>query len=390
MTHILHTADWMGTAKEERKWAGVDGLRGTAILAVLICHYSSLLPKTHPLLGVLENGWAGVDLFFVISGFLITGILLDAKGKGHYFRNFYVRRILRIFPIYYALLAGILSVLVVCRFARGISADSRQLWDGQAWLWTYTGNVWMARQQVWSTAADVVMPLWSLSVEEQFYLVWPVIVFWLSRRALMGICIGVMAGAAILRFALTACGTGYFAIYVWAPTRADSLAAGALMALLIRAPGGEQLARKPANYAGIIAAMLLLILCQGFDPIHHPWLRDGLYSILAVLFAVILFWSIDRGSLGGMAKRFYELRILRAAGGYSYGIYLFHMPILYLSGMAARRLGFYDPTQPNWVGAMTLIAFNAVLTLAIALASFHLYEKRFLRLKRYFRHDAGE
>src|SRR5688500_2691132 len=99
-------------AAERKRWTGIDGLRGTAILGVLVCHYSSLLPQHLPWVGVLVQGWAGVDLFFVISGFLITGILFDAKGTPSYFRNFYARRTLRIFPLYYGFLALMLIVLL--------------------------------------------------------------------------------------------------------------------------------------------------------------------------------------------------------------------------------------------------------------------------------------
>src|SRR4051812_43084837 len=105
-----------------RHWPGLDGLRGTAILAVLLCHYSALFPATPTFPGVLVNGWAGVDLFFVISGFLITGILLDSKSSPNYFRNFYARRVLRIFPLYYAFLAAYLIVLAM------VAGGSNRAW----------------------------------------------------------------------------------------------------------------------------------------------------------------------------------------------------------------------------------------------------------------------
>jgi peptidoglycan/LPS O-acetylase OafA/YrhL len=125
------------------------------------------------------------------------------------------------------------------------------------------------------------------------------------------------------------------------------------------------------------------------DPIHHPWLRSFFYSALAVFFAVLLFWSIDPHSLFGIPKRFYENRVLRTIGGYSYGIYIVHLPLMYFFEAAASHGGLYDPKDATWSAALALIAFNAILAFSIALASFHLYEKQFLKMKRHFPENTG-
>src|SRR5205085_823517 len=200
------------------------------------------------------------------------------------------------------------------------SPDTQLLWHAEPWLWTYTGNYWMAMQGTWNAWTEMIMPLWSLSVEEQFYLLWPLVIFSFSPGTLIRICAGVMIGALALRLVLTASGVNYFTLYVLTPTRADALAAGALLALLLRLPDGEQLVRKLLKYAGPAALVLVLALSAGMDPIHHPWLRNFFYSALAVYFAVLHFWSIDPHSLCGIPKRFYEKRFLRTMGGYSYGI----------------------------------------------------------------------
>jgi peptidoglycan/LPS O-acetylase OafA/YrhL len=361
-------------------WPALDGLRGTAILAVLICHYSALLPKSASWTGVLQNGWAGVDLFFVLSGFLITDILFDAKGTRHYFRNFYARRVLRIFPLYYGFLAALLLVLLFS----GMAEWSRQLRAAQPWLWTYTVNFWIPAQTKWNDGSDSIMPLWSLSVEEQFYLVWPLVVFCFSLRALIRICMGIMVGALLLRLILAAHGTSWFALYTWTPTRADSLAAGALLALLMQPPDAARKLRKIAGYGAVIAGLLLLLACPGFDPTRHPWLRDFLYSLLAIFFAVILFWSIDPGSLRGLPMRFYERQILRIIGRYSYGIYVLHLPLMYLSRAALVRWHVYDPERTSWATALGLIVLNVMLTSFAAAVSYHFYEKQFLKLKQWF------
>ncbi|HZL35167.1 MAG TPA: acyltransferase [Tepidisphaeraceae bacterium] len=393
MEATVHPADPMGTtasvdgtpASGRPYWPALDGLRGTAILAVLVCHHSALIPNTHGLADLLDNGWAGVDLFFVLSGFLITGILFDAKGTPHYFRNFYARRSLRIFPLYYGFLAALLLLLLLVRFLPGnLGGGLDRLWAPQPWLWTYTANFWIGAQKQWTTSTESIIPLWSLSVEEQFYLIWPLVVFSFSRRKLIGICIGVMIGALLLRLMLTAHGIDWFALYTWTPTRADSLAAGGLLALLIRRPGGTRNLREIFNCAGAMAGLLLLVNCRGFDPLGHPWLRQIIYSLLAIFFAALLYWSIDPASLLGIPRRIYECPVLRIIGRYSYGIYIFHLPLMYLSRFALTRCGWYDPEHKSWPAALGLIALNAILTSAAAVISFEAYEKQFLKLKRRF------
>jgi peptidoglycan/LPS O-acetylase OafA/YrhL len=367
----------MGTSAGHAKWRALDGLRGTAILAVLVCHYSQWLPTTYEAVGALQIGWAGVDLFFVISGFLITGILLDAKGTPHYFRNFYARRALRIFPLYFAFLAATLLLLLTV-------GSSPQLWRAQPWLWTYTANYWLPMQPTSDRWSEMMIPLWSLSVEEQFYLAWPLVVFAFSAPALIRICIVVIIAALALRLVLTATGGDWFAIYMWTPTRADPLAAGALVALLLRQPGGQRRIRRLANYTGPTALALVLLTAKGFDPTRHPWLRVALYSALAGLFTAVLVWSIDSAALRGSPKRFYELRLLRAIGGYSYGIYILHLPLLYATAHALQHLNWHDPAHPTRPSAILLITLTSALVTLSAVASFHLYEKPFLNLKRRF------
>lgn len=132
------------------------------------------------------------------------------------------------------------------------------------------------------------MPLWSLSVEEQFYLIWPLVIFSFSHRNLFRICLGIMIGEILVRLILTASGTNWFALYTLTPARANSLAAGALLALLIRLPNGKQFARRLYNYAGAIAGLLLVaVSAGGFDPIRHACLRDLIYSALAIFFSAL-------------------------------------------------------------------------------------------------------
>ena len=162
----------------------LDGLRGIAVLLVLIHHFSGI-PAAG--LGVPTGfyrewlrfatiGWAGVDLFFVLSGFLITSILYDAKGPAlAFFKNFYARRALRIFPVYYVLVVFMLFLLPW--IIPGEEAASAKLRDNQLWLWFYLRNIQsLADFQSLIGTGHLVGHLWSLAVEEQFYLVWPMVV----------------------------------------------------------------------------------------------------------------------------------------------------------------------------------------------------------------------
>jgi peptidoglycan/LPS O-acetylase OafA/YrhL len=261
---------------------------------------------------------------------------------------------------------------------------NEQLWRAQASLWTYTANYWIAWQSGWNKWAETIVPLWSLSVEEQFYLVWPLVVYRFSLRALIRICIGVMVVAFIFRMILTLSGANWFALYTWAPARADSLAAGALAALGIRGPDGQALIRRVAKIAGPVALLLIVLFARGFDPVHHPWQRLALYSLLAIFFTALLAWSINPQALRGIPNRFYENRVLRAVGGYSYGIYIVHLPLMYLTIAALTQWGWYDPMAPTWSSGFALIAVNVAMTAAVAFVSFHGYEKQFLKLKRFF------
>src|SRR5205823_1934832 len=139
---------------------------------------------------LVEPGWSGVDLFFVLSGFLITGILCDAKGRDGYFRNFFTRRILRIFPLYYGFLGVVFLLLPrVTPFGRHLAA----LLHYQVWYWTYLLNVLISLRG-WPPVADF-NHFWLLAVEDQFYLVWPFVVYMLGRRALLAACVGIAAGS---------------------------------------------------------------------------------------------------------------------------------------------------------------------------------------------------
>ena len=184
----------------------LDGLRGMAILGVILFHaaveYAPSTLSGKALGAVFNVGWGGVDLFFVLSGFLITGILLETRGTAGFFRNFYARRTLRIFPLYYGVLFVIFVVLPHYRpfDTPGLQTIARN----QGWFWTYLTNFgFIVHGSVFGNSDWLLLNhFWSLAVEEQFYLVWPLLVYLLSGRSLRVICVFLFVEALFLRSGL--------------------------------------------------------------------------------------------------------------------------------------------------------------------------------------------
>jgi peptidoglycan/LPS O-acetylase OafA/YrhL len=159
----------------------LDAIRGLAIVVVTLYRfggggYGPARAIDHS--WFVELGQRGVDLFFVLSGFLITGILFDAKGKEHYFHNFYVRRALRIFPLYYGALAS--AIFVLPWMSDSLSESLRLAVDAQAWLWLYGANILQSVRGQWCLGP--LNHFWSLAIEEHFYLAWPAVIYFTSRR----------------------------------------------------------------------------------------------------------------------------------------------------------------------------------------------------------------
>ena len=205
--------------------------------------------------GVAATGWAGVDLFFVLSGFLITGILLDTKGAPRFFRTFYARRFLRIFPLYYGFLAIAFWVAPLLDPSLGVVPLS-----AQGWYWAYLSNVQLALAGAWQKPVWIGH-FWSLAIEEQFYLVWPFLVYATSAKNLVRVCIALIVAALLTRVALVATGHG-FATYVLTPCRTDALATGALIAALMRTGvAGEAIAR-----GGRVVAVWAAPWCSVSEP----------------------------------------------------------------------------------------------------------------------------
>lgn len=380
----------------------LDGVRGVAILLVVIYH-SNIIPRPKTWaeqlwLGTVNAGWCGVDLFFVLSGFLITGILWDAKGKSGYFRNFWARRILRIFPLYYLFLAvsffgmpRLVPYLKDVSFILGLDKAS------PAWFWSYGPNLLFAKEGAF-LGPQHLHATWSLGVEEQFYVVWPVVVFLLGRRGLLRLCGAGIVGALLLRLFLFSQQTHWITIFVLPLTRLDTLLAGAFVALWLRKPEKEAAPNPPwhlksgklQRWCAVVFVTGLVILTiysvrEGFLAQFHAFTYTIGFTILTAMFTALLLWSVvspDRAR----SKRALSLPPLRFLGRYSYGLYLSH-PIV--QDLIVRHL--LIPERLHLELGQSRIAVQLVYTLVSTIASvafafllFHGFERPFLRLKRFF------
>jgi peptidoglycan/LPS O-acetylase OafA/YrhL len=363
----------------------LDGVRGIAILLVLLFH--SLLVNEDampfgPVYAIAASGWSGVNLFFVLSGYLITGILLDAPRTGRGLRNFYARRALRILPLYYATLLVFFFVLPREPFPSLAWHDERQLL-----YWAYVQNWAIAAHGAWPETPNL-NHLWSLNIEEQFYLVWPLLVFWLGRRRLLWLCAALIAGCLALRSMLFAGGTAWVAIYVMTITRLDDLAVGGAIACLARDPRGlaplrpAALAIGGACLAYVAGAM---ILRGAFELSDDATVTLG-FSVASLGFGCALVGAVTARP-GGAVDRVLSAAPLRILGKYSYCIYVVHLPIVVSLAVppGLGHLALFGYAAMDATAAYTVhLAVAVALSLAVAFASWHLIELPFLRLKGRF------
>jgi peptidoglycan/LPS O-acetylase OafA/YrhL len=357
----------------------LDGLRGCAILAVLLLHLTSALaaPAGAPARvakQVFSAGWVGVDLFFVLSGFLITGILADARETPHRFRTFYLRRALRILPLYYGfvLLLFVVPPLVKAPAYTTPPAD-------QLPYWLYLQNFWPLDNR----ALDLAAHLWSLAIEEQFYLVWPAVVFTLSARTALRVCAACIVGALVYRLAWVFTVDDLRAVYFLTPGRLDGLALGGAIALMARAGGGPARLRRtaPAVLAASAAVLAAAALHpSGFDPGGAYMVSMG-YTALAFFFGALLVLVLDGPAL---LPRLLSARPLRFFGRYSYGLYVLHVPLIVLARHAGVSPDAFAGTRWEFAGLVGYAALIGAASVVAALASWTLYEKPFLALKSRF------
>jgi peptidoglycan/LPS O-acetylase OafA/YrhL len=338
-----------------------------------------------PIGAFLRFGATGVDLFFVLSGFLITGILYDSLEDTGYFRKFYARRALRIFPLYY-------GILFVC-FA--LTPWLGTHWKSMKWLYIlYLQNTDIAGpHELFSVSTGVSLThFWSLAVEEQFYLVWPMLVFLIRGRGnLLRLCFALSGVALCLRLFLTLHNVRYAVINGHTLCRMDSLLIGGALALLMRSTYRDSILQwaKAAFFLVVVVATALALSRSMFaEQSQRIVVFDALslslhYTLMAVGSAALIAWCFQPSSI---PRRIFENRSLCFFGKYSYGLYVLHFVALgFLIRTFRGWIRIVIPSKGVEVAGAGILAF--VVAVVAAYASYNLYEKRFLRLKQYFDYD---
>jgi peptidoglycan/LPS O-acetylase OafA/YrhL len=372
---------------ESRHLPELDGVRGIAIYGVLISHGVNFLrlvslDTTWGLLTMraLLPLWGGVDLFFTLSGFLITGILLRSRERPTYFRSFYARRALRIFPIYYAFLVFQLCLgLVFHKLGRVLPHRPLEI----ASYFFYIQN-WPIFWLDWTGMTGIMGVYWSLAVEEQFYMVWPTIIRFFRARLLLGICIAGFLLGWVERYFLIQRHGIVIGVLQWPFSRLDGLFLGAAIALYQHISGR----RVPLAWAaGLFAAGALL---YGYVVVLHPDELAG--SALHIWTSGVSGFALMSAGLIAAAQhrppwlhRILTLPPLTTAGTYSYGMYVYHLVIYtffatFITHTVVPIFGLYPNPLVCFLGILTAI----LLTMGFAALSFRFFERPILSLKRYF------
>jgi peptidoglycan/LPS O-acetylase OafA/YrhL len=371
-------------ASSSQRLPELDGIRGIAILAVLITHCTPLMRPgyaSHFLIALLTPGWAGVELFFVLSGFLITGILLRTKEATNYFRSFYARRILRIFPIYYLTLSAILLFSTGSLWMRSMLPSSPLQ---RASYYIYLQN-WPIFWTHGFFKYSILGHFWSLAVEEQFYIVWPVLIWMLPERLLRRICLIGLPFALAGRIALVHRFGWDFGVMNLTTSRIDGLLIGCYLAF--------QLRRGPIRLDWCISMFAIGATSIGYVAIFH----SGELSATGIYMHTIgvTGFALLSGAFVGLSQRqpgflagILRARWLGTFGKYSYGMYVYHIPLYLTVEMATYALGWPMPMPLRY--ALPYGAALIALTFGISRTSYILLEDRILSMKARFDPESGD
>lgn len=365
----------MNTGKLNKEhYPALDGLRGVAILLVVLYHNFGFIKQSY-------FGWLGVDLFFVLSGFLITTILLKETGKPGYLKNFYIKRVLRIFPLYFLFLSIFLLLFPFLGFYK---AELSYFVKNQWWFWTYLQN-WLYSFHLTSDA-KMLTHLWSLAVEEQFYLVWPFIILLIKNPRklfffMLTVLVLVIATRSVIWLSRIE-ELNYTTLYTF--TRIDGICIGSMVALLMKV--------KPQLITKNIAAIVLVLAAMNFifylfnqsDGNSYPYFAFVGYTTFCALFGLLIH-EIVSGNKTSITNKFFSISPLRFFGKISYGFYVFHWPVYmmtqqYFFKYLQNRLQL--PDIASRIGASLI---STSLALLISIISYYYFERYFLRLKEKFK-----
>lgn len=381
--------------KSQARIPELDGLRGLAIVLVLVCHFvewgdyqgHNILIKI--LLAISFLGFTGLDLFFVLSGFLICGILLDNRDSLNYYKVFYIRRSLRVFPLYYALLT-FFSVIVLAS-AHDVLDTPEWLFGFQfpAWAYfTYTQNIFMSISNSFGTST--LGPTWSLAVEAQFYLTFPFIVRFLPKKNLVPLLLVVVVSAILFRMFLFTFYPGkLYAVALLGPARADSLMIGALAAIAIRSEvATNYLINHRSRLYLWIAGVGVLTIAGGAVYYYAgvgKILAVLLFTLIALVSAMMIFLSLMLEEQSRF-RRFFRHAVLLEFGALSYFIYLTHMGVL---GFFHWQFGIIGKTPIGFIW-MAECVLSLITCLLFAKISQKCFEQPLVRLGYRFKYQTAD
>jgi peptidoglycan/LPS O-acetylase OafA/YrhL len=356
----------------------LDGVRAIAILMVIVYHSLNGLPGMTGMqrlaLLLTNQGWLGVDLFFVLSGFLITGILIDARDSTHALRNFYARRVLRIVPVYVVFL--LFSLWVAAAIGTSSADEAAQLHQTQLWYWSYSLNILIALR-TWSAITFPTGHLWSLAVEEQFYLLWPLAVLLMSPVALRRTALACIVGAELCRLGFVLAGFEGQVNFVLLPTRMDTLAAGAFLACAYRDPALWARVLRARQSLSLLALVLILATILYRNTIDNQESFEQL-----VFFPAVVALGVVIVSSAAAGNAWLSSRTLGFIAKISYGMYVWHLVVMRL---ILTKVSVPETTSPQawWIFYAVMAGGTICGTLVVAWLSWHVIERPFLGLKRF-------
>lgn len=355
----------------QKRIPALDGLRALAILMVVTYHYIAVPISPESSKGymlirqALSKNWSGVDLFFVLSGFLIAGILIDNKNATNYFKVFYLRRIFRIFPLYYFTIA----LFVVLNYvATNFGLINEQIFSNSLPLFSYLLSIQNFFMVVQGTFGNEFLAItWSLAIEEQFYLFLPLVIRYNQRKRLPFILFFLICFSITLRAVV---GKGTFLAFVMMPWRLDGLLLGAVLAIIIRDNTILNILKKNVRWIKIISTLLFIYLtyCTWTEPL-------GTLSpifVFSMFYTLIIFLSISEQN--SLLSRFFCNAFMVKIGKISYGIYLLHQMV---NGIAHEIFLKKLPSFDNYPAILiTLFAF--IITYLMANILYNSFEKKFI------------
>jgi peptidoglycan/LPS O-acetylase OafA/YrhL len=377
-------------SKKHKHLPALDGVRGVAVLMVFLVHYGGGAKSSNLFLHIVgvsvQAGWSGVTLFFILSGFLISGILWDARNEQHYWRNFYTRRTLRIFPLYYA------SLLLV--FVTAAVAGKALFCLTHIYVFAlYLQNIPLPFGAGNLGSPLVLAHFWSLAVEEQFYLLWP---FLLTRVKTLDharrLCLGIFVFSAVFRIAAwyllpaepdptgISAPRVFHSAYGFTLSRAGELAAGAYLAMAYRDPILWTRVRSMAPYICAFGLGGFLLSAASAHTLTDDTAANFMVGLPCITIGLAALIVLTVGN--GLANRMFRLKPLRWLGGISYGFYVFHVLFTPLFARIVTRISPHASSNMNF-GLNFIVAGS--LSVALAWLSFRFFESRFLRRRSHFR-----